>query len=211
MSKSHRRRKDARPGEILDAALAEFAQNGFAATRLDDVAARAGITKGTVYLYFDSKEALFRALLEQESGRNFAEVDALLDSYTGPADALLRLLIRQAGARLVASDLRHLIRLLIAEGPRFPDLLAFHHAEVISRGRRLIERVIRYGIERGEFRDNGLARFPQIIVAGPMLAMLWQSLFADFETLDTDAYLDTLSDTLLHGIIDCQFGPGREV
>ncbi|MCC5886339.1 MAG: TetR/AcrR family transcriptional regulator [Gammaproteobacteria bacterium] len=201
MSKSHRRRKDARPGEILDAALAEFALNGFAATRLDDVAKRAGITKGTVYLYFDSKEALFRALLEQESGRNFAEIDGLLDGYTGPADKLLQLLIRQAGVRLIASDLRHLIRLLIAEGPRFPDLLAFHHAEVISRGRRLIERVLRYGIERGEFRDNGLVKFPQIIVAGPMLAMLWQSLFAEFEPLDLEAYLDTLSDTLLHGMM----------
>lgn len=175
--------------------------NGFAATRIEDVARRAGITKGTVYLYFDSKETLFRALLEQESSRTFAEFDILLDTYDGTAPALLHLLIRQAGSQLLAGDLRHLIRLLIAEGPRFPDLLAFHHAQVIRGGRQRIERVIRYGIERGEFRDNGLADFPQIIIAGPMLAMLWESLFANLEPLNVETYLDTLADTLLRGVI----------
>lgn len=205
MARSHRRRKDARPGEILAAALAEFAANGFAATRLDDVAKRAGITKGTIYLYFDGKEALFRALLKQEAGRELDALDDLLAAYDGPADSLLRTLVTESGRRFLQSDLRHLLRLLIAEGPKFPDLLAFHHAEIISRGRQLITRVIRYGIDRGEFRDNGLTRFPQVIVAGPMLLVIWQALFADIEALDAPAYLDTLTDTLLHGLLE----PGR--
>ncbi len=202
MARSHRRRKDARPGEILQAALAEFAAHGFAATRLEDIAKRAGITKGTIYLYFDDKESLFRALLQQEAGREFDALDKLLSDYTGPAEALLRTLVNEFGRRILQSEFRHLLRLLIAEGPKFPDLLAFHHAEIIGRGRALISRVIRYGIERGEFRDNGLAQVPQLIAAGPILLMIWQTLFADIETLDAPRYLDTLADTLLHGILE---------
>lgn len=201
MATQHRRRKEARPAEILAAALTEFAARGFAATRLEDVARRADITKGTIYLYFDSKEALFRALLQQEAGRELDAIGALLDGYTGRAEDLLRALVTEMGRRMVQSDLRHLLRLLIAEGPRFPDLLAFHHAEVISRARALIRRAVRYGVDRGEFRDNNLSAFPQIIVSGPMLLVLWQTLFADIEALDGPAYLDTLTDTLLHGLV----------
>lgn len=201
MAAKHRRRKDARPGEILAAALTAFATRGFAATRLEDIAARAGISKGTIYLYFDGKESLFRALLKQAAGAHLGALEALVDAYDGPADRLLRTLLAQAGRQLVTSDLRHLLRLLIAEGPRFPDLLAFHHAEVIGRGRVLLARVIRYGIERGEFRDNDLERFPQILVAGPMLALIWQGLFDRFEPLDVERYLGVLADTLLDGLV----------
>ena len=201
MPTGHRRRKEARPAEILAAALAEFSKQGFAATRLDDVAQRAGITKGTIYLYFDSKEALFRALLQQEAGRTFDLLEAMMASHDGPVAPLLRQLIHTAGRQLVQSDLRALIWLLISEGPRFPDLLAFHHGEVIRRGRALLASLVERGIERGEFRANGLAEYPQIVVGGPMLALLWTQLFARFEPLDLEAYLDVFADTLLEGLL----------
>ena len=125
MAKRWRRRKDARPPEILDAALAVFAQKGFAATRLDDVAAKAGITKGTIYLYFDSKQALFEALARQSVGAQIDQVTAQLAAFPGSSADLLRFVLTTMGRFAMTSDRVVLPRLVLAEAANFPELAEF--------------------------------------------------------------------------------------
>src|SRR4051812_44823705 len=125
MAKRWQRRKDARAAEILDAALASFAQKGFAATRLDDIAARAGITKGTIYLYFDSKQALFEALARQSIGQQIEQVRAQLSVFPGSSTDLLRLVLTTMGHFAMTSDRVVLPRLVLAEAANFPQLAEF--------------------------------------------------------------------------------------
>src|SRR6478609_8804052 len=152
MAKRWQRRKDARPPEILDAALAVFAQKGFAATRLDDIAAKAGITKGTIYLYFDSKQALFEALARQSVGAQIEQVSAHLAGFPGTSADLLRFVLSTMGQFAMTSDRIVLPRLVLAEAANFPQLAQFWRREIIERGIGLMSGIIQRGIERGEFR-----------------------------------------------------------
>src|ERR1700756_1897162 len=122
MTKRWQRRKDARPPEILEAALAVFAEKGFAAARLDDVAAKAGITKGTIYLYFDSKQALFEALARQSIGAQLEQIAAHLAAFPGSSAELLRFVLTTMGRFAMTSDRVVLPRLVLAEAANFPEL-----------------------------------------------------------------------------------------
>src|SRR5262245_37923422 len=145
-----KRRKDARPAEILDAALDLFAERGFAATRMDDVAARAGVTKGTVYLYFKTKEELFKALVRAELLPNLAAVEQA--AGTEPAADLLERLVHMWTERVLPSRVGVLPKLIIAEAGNFPELAKFYLHEVIHRGLALVRGVIARGVAAGEFR-----------------------------------------------------------
>ncbi len=146
-----RRRKEARPKEILAAALALFAERGFAATRLDDVALRAGVTKGTLYLYFPNKEELFEAVVRQALVPNLERGEALLDEADEPAALLLERLMR-SWAELALSPAGAIPKIIISEAGNFPELARFYREEVVDRGIGLMRRVLRLGVERGEFR-----------------------------------------------------------
>src|ERR671917_688120 len=150
-----RRRKDERPAELIRAGLEEFAVHGFAGTRLEDVARRAGVVKGTIYRYFADKEALFLATVRKEVAPVFDEITGFIDAYPGTTRDLLKLLIETVHRQLVNSDLRVLIRIIIAEGERFPALTELYYAETVSKGRALLERIIARGITRGEVREGG--------------------------------------------------------
>ncbi len=157
-----RRRKEERPGEIVQAAFEEFARSGFAATKLDDVAARAGITKGTIYLYFPSKEDLFLATMHEMSRPSREHLAALTAAPEGvrhgdPAHPF-RLRIRPDG-RGPAHPRDHRM-MLLAEVSRFPDLVERWRAEVIGPEVEALRRVVRYGIARGEFRTSAAEEFP---------------------------------------------------
>jgi AcrR family transcriptional regulator len=196
-----RRRKEARPDEILAAALASFAERGFAATRLEDVAARAGISKGTLYLYFDSKEELFKAVVRATLVPNIERVEALAASFEGPSALLLeRLLLTIAG--VVGSRLGAIPKLVIAEAGNFPDLARFYLAEVVRRGLGLIGMILRRGIERGEFRPVDVDHAVFCVIAPMLIAALWKnSLEAhDDAALDTQALVKAHLDLLLRGL-----------
>src|SRR5918995_3170634 len=168
-----RRRKEARPEEILAAALASFAERGFAATRLEDVAARAGISKGTLYLYFKSKEELFEAVVRATLLPNLARIEALAASYEGPSAMLLeRLLLTIAG--VVGSQVGAIPKLVIAEAGNFPDLARFYLDEVVRRGLRLIGAILRRGIERSEFRPVDVDHTVFCVIAPMLIAALWK-------------------------------------
>jgi AcrR family transcriptional regulator len=168
-----RRRKEARPAEILDAALACFAERGFAATRLDDVARRAGVTKGTLYLYFPNKEELFKAVVRQELVPNIARLEASLDSAVAPAARLLEQLMR-VWAEVAASPAGAISKIIIAEAGNFPDIARFYRFEVVDPGMAVFRRVLRAGIERGEFRPVDLDNTVRCIVAPLLMATLWR-------------------------------------
>src|SRR5712692_3083745 len=186
----------ARREAILSAALDEFAAQGFAATRLDDVARRAGVAKGTIYLHFRDKEALFqdlvRSVLSPLVGmlETIAEIDA-------PLRALAERIVDMFVTEIYGTRRKDVIRLIITEGPRFPKLAEFYYREVLARVMEVVRGLIRRAIERGELKADALARHPQLLVAPGIVAILWNALFDRFDPLDVRALLRAHFDIIL--------------
>ena len=197
-----RRRKDARPAEILDAALAVFAEKGFAAARMDDIAQRAGVTKGTIYLYFESKEAVFRGLVQESIGATIQGVTAAAEHFEGSAADLLRMVLRGIGNFIRESDRVVLPKIFIAEAGNFPALAEFYRREVVDRGLGLLTSIITRGIKRGEFRDVVPEHAARLCIAPILVAVFWRTTFARFDTVpyDLDGLIETHIDVLLRGL-----------
>lgn len=186
--KPRRRNKAARPAELLEAAIDVFAQRGYAATRVEDVARRAGVAKGTVYVYFKDKEALFQAAVRHLIGPTVERIEHAIDEFTGSSEDLLRLQIGMFYRQIVGTRAPALLRLLVAEGARFPALARFYHREVLSRGMAALTRTLERGIARGEFRALDAARHPQILMGPALAAALWTLLLGRAHPLDLPAY-----------------------
>ncbi len=197
---TRRRRKADRPAEIIDAGLLEFAENGFAGTRLEDVAARAGIAKGTIYRYFENKQALFEAAVRSRIAGTLDQVETLVDAYTGTTPDLLRLLLQAIYRQLASTDASVLIRIIIAEGPRFPEITAYYHREMVTKGEALLKKVIARGIARGEFRLCPAADIPLVVVAPALVAALWRMTFDQIRPLPLDDFFDAHVDLILNGL-----------
>ena len=168
---------------IIEAALDEFVARGFAATRLDDVAKRAGVAKGTIYLHFKDKESMFEELIR-------TAIVPFVGRLQGPppTGGTVRDLIEAFALNFiqeVATTRRgDIVRLIVAEGPRFPAIADFYYREVVSKGLAGMRAMIELGINRGEIKNANLAKFPQIMVAPALIAVIWQSLFARHAPLD---------------------------
>jgi len=197
-----RRRKDARPEEIISAALEVFADRGFAATKLEDVARRAGVTKGTIYLYYENKEALFKALVRETIVPVIAKGEALEHSFTGTARDLFEQLVREYSRLMGDTPLSGIPRLMIAEAGNFPELARFYYEEVVTRGHRLMAGVLERGMKAGEFRRVNVAVATKLAMAPLMHAVVARKAFAACmpEGFDVAKYLDTHIDLYLHGI-----------
>lgn len=195
------RRKDARPDEIRAAALALFAERGFAATRLDDVARRAGIAKGTIYLYFPTKEDLFRALVRQDLLPNLAALEQAAAAHPGPAPARLRDLLATMAARMDAPTAA-IPRLILAESGNFPALARFYAEEVVARGLALLASVIAAGVAAGEFRPVDPAAVAPLAVAPLVMTLLGRNAIGRHvpATPGPDDLLATHLDLLLRGL-----------
>lgn len=187
---------------ILAAALDEFVAKGYAAARLDDVAARAGVAKGTIYLHFADKEALFQELVRTSLVPLIGRL-ASPPQAGGPVSARAMVeAFAETFAREIAGTKRgDIVRLIISEGARFPSLSEFYYREVVQRGIAAMSKMIEYGIARGEIQNEQLMRFPQIVVAPAMVAIVWQGLFGAYAPLDAAA--------MLRVHIDLIFGPRR--
>ncbi|WAC28460.1 TetR/AcrR family transcriptional regulator [Ancylobacter sp. SL191] len=187
---SRAEQKARRPGEILEAAFDEFAEKGFAATRVEDVAARIGVTKGTVYVYFPTKEILF-----EEAFRHVAavfadlrrEIERLDGGYADRLQNVLRL-----GYRKLADDrrVRDLLRLSLAEGIRFPEMVLRHHDEFIAPLVTAIRTVVEDGVRAGELEGAAVATMPDVIGSSILHLSLWRSLFMDQRPLDEAAFIE---------------------
>ncbi|MGO8740320.1 TetR/AcrR family transcriptional regulator [Rhodoblastus sp.] len=185
---------------IRAAALDLFAQKGFSAARLEDVAAAAGVAKGTIYLYFSSKQDLLEAIVANTIGATLTKVEQALAASPAPAAELLRLLGRAIAMGIQDPDRRRVLHLVLSEGARFPAIADFYHREIISRGLRLIRAIIAKGLASGEFVSDELARFPQLVIAPALVAAIWSVVFARIETLDVQAMMEAHVELLLRAL-----------
>lgn len=190
------RRKEDRPQEITDAAFRVFAEKGYAAARVEEVARRAGVSKGLLYLYFKTKEELFKAVVRSVVMRR---VDALLvaaDETRLSAEEFIRGPLLEFMKRVPGSPVAVVIRLLIAEGQRHPDLVDYYWQNVVARGLATISRLIERGVERGEFRRTAVSDLPQLLIAPVMVSVVWKILFTK-QSLDTDKLMETQTEMIL--------------
>lgn len=167
------RRKQERPAELLAAALALFVERGYAATRLEDVAARAGVSKGTLYLYFENKEELFKAVVRENIVRNIAEARERVAAHKGPAAELLAAMLRQWWERVGQTPASGITKLVLAESGNFPEIARFYVDEVIEPTHRLLAAVIERGIRCGEFRRVDVPTFVRVLTAPMVMLLLW--------------------------------------
>ena len=192
----YQRRKEDRPQEIADAAFKMFAEKGYAATRIDDVAKRAGVSKGLTYLYYKTKEDLFKAVVKNVVVRR---VDALLDDVETTelsSEAFIRGPLLTFMKRVPGSPIAIVIRLLIAEGRRHPDLVDYYYDNVVARGLDAIRRFVERGVARGEFKPEAAELQPQLFLAPMMLSMIWRLIFTE-KPLDTDRLMEDQVELLL--------------
>src|SRR5712671_2064760 len=172
-----RRAPAKRPGEIIDAALTLFVEKGFAATRLDDVAARAGLSKAAIYLYFEDKTALFQGVVRQAVAANLGTVEAMLKAHRGPVAELLPRILEFMAGRIDQSPIAAVAKLVISESRAFPEIGRFYLKEVIGRGLPLLEGLIRRGIAQGEFRRVDPAMTVRSLIGPMLLSIVWKTVF----------------------------------
>lgn len=200
----HERRKDARPGELLDAALALFVEKGFAATRVEEVAKLAGVSKGTLFLYYASKEELLKAVVRENISGRFAQWTAELESFQGSSADLLRYCVTAWWQRIGSTKVSGITKLMVCEANNFPELAAFYATEVIQPGNQLIARVLQRGVDRGEFRAMDM-KYAVYVVLAPMLFLaLWKHSLATCcdagAQLVPEDYLALQLETILNGL-----------
>ena len=195
------RRKLARPSEILDAAIAVFAEKGFAAARMEDIAHRAGVTKGTIYLYFQGKEDVFKTLVRESIGSTIAANVANAQHFEGPSSELIRMVLSGVSS-LLDTDRVVLPKIIISEAGNFPELARFYREEVVDRGLGLLTSIVERGIARGEFRKLPGDHVARLCMAPILLIVLWRTSFGRFDTtpFDPHAFVQTHIDVLLTGL-----------
>ncbi len=202
-NKSRReRRKESRPRELLAAALELFVERGFAATRLDDVAARAGVSKGTLYLYFTGKDDLFKAVVRGGILPAIEKAEALVREFTGGASELLRAVVSGMWSNVGSTLLSGIPKLIIAESGNFPDLARFYYQEVILRGLALIADILKRGIQEDEFRRLDVDPTARAMMGPLLLMMLWRHSFQSHENdpLSAERYFDSYLALVLDGL-----------
>jgi len=193
------RRKEDRPQEITEAAFAAFAEKGYAATRVDDVAKRAGVSKGLLYLYFKTKEELFKAVVRSLVIPRVDALTARIDRADMPAEEFLRGPFLEFVKKLPGSPVAIVIRLLIAEGPKHPDLVQFYWDNVVSRGLAAISELLERGVENAEFRRSAVNDMPHLLIMPVVFSVVFKLLFEE-QSLDTDKLIETHVDMLLSQI-----------
>ena len=201
------RRKDARPAELLAAALQLFIEKGYAGTRLDDVAQRAGVSKGTLYLYFENKEDLFKAVVRESVVARISETADQIERFDGPSDALLEHVVRRWWSEYGDGTAGGISKLMMAESSNFPAIARFFVEEVIEPWHELLATAIRRGIEHGEFRKVDVEMNVRALAASLVMLSLWKCSFGPCSRqppVDAAAYIDATLDTfvtsLKHGV-----------
>ncbi|MEX1167989.1 MAG: TetR/AcrR family transcriptional regulator [Hydrogenophaga sp.] len=206
------RRKEARPGELLDAALTIFVDKGYAATRVEEVAALAGVSKGTLFLYFPSKEELFKAVVRENIAGRFQEWNQELDQFDGDSAALLSRTLHGWWQRIGMTAASGITKLVLSEAGTFPEIAAFYQAEVITPGHDLLKRVLQRGIDRGELRQLDLDYAVYSLMAPMIFLVTWKHSIAPCcprsQKIDPLAFIDNQLGLLLNGMLTIP-GPGR--
>jgi AcrR family transcriptional regulator len=196
------RRPETRPSEILAAALDLFAAKGFSATRMQDVASRAGLSKAAIYLYFNDKMSLLTALVSELAGANLAAAAAMAENHQGPVSPLLRRVILFMAGQLRQTRFPELVKIVISESRAHPDVGRLYLDNVIKNGLPLFEGLLRRGMAAGEFRQLNPAHAAKSLVAPVLLAAIWKTVFEPLgaETLDVDGLAAQHVDIVLRGL-----------
>jgi AcrR family transcriptional regulator len=201
-TETRRRRKAERPQEILEAAFVEFSRNGYAMTTLDQIAERAGVTKGTIYVYFENKEHLFISMVREVTKATLDTVHEMFETHEGSTADLLRAQFSFIYQHIVEDRRRReVLRMLIAEAPRFPELADRYHQEILRPCLDMLRQAIQRGMDRGEFRNSAIIDLPQIVIAPIALVDLWMMMFDDRQPLDMKAYFNAHLDLVLNGLL----------
>jgi AcrR family transcriptional regulator len=210
-SPPRQRRKEARPQELLDAALELFAEKGFAATRSEEVAARAGVAKGTLYLYYPSKEELLKAVISQQLSSEIAAGAEQAEQFDGPIAELLREVLSAWWQRVFDSPGSAVFKLVITEVRNFPEIAEFYLDQVVRPGKQLIGRIIERGIERGEFRPvNVPAAVLSMVLPMVMLCLHKHSLGACVpmeDEVDPKVFIREHIELVLGGLLAADAAP----
>jgi len=197
-----KRRKLERPDEILDAAMVVFARDGFSGARLEEIADRAGCTKGTIYVYFDSKEELFKAVVRKLIAPEFRRADNVLEDDSMDVPSRLKIFIKRAYRSVIDNPQQFsMLRLLIADGTKFPDLVDFYHEHIPRVGHELIKSVISAGIARGEIRATLNPDLASHVLIGPILAEVTRRLLWAKRVPDLEQLIDTHIDLMFNGLL----------
>lgn len=198
------RRKEARPGELLDAALDLFVEKGFAATRVDEVAARAGVSKGTLFLYFPSKEDLFKAVVRKNIAGRFPEWDLEMETFEGTSSELVQYCFQTWWERVGSTKASGLGKLMLSEANNFPEIAEFYRREVVEPGHRLIRRILQRGMDRGEFRPLDLDHAVYLVLAPLMFLMFSQPSLSlcipSPDTFSAQEYIRLQAENVLQGL-----------
>lgn len=196
------RRKDERPEEILDAALHLFSEKGFSATRMQDVARAAGISKGTLYLYFSNKEAIFYQVVQQRITPQLDQVESTVDASTGSQADLLRQLINGWWLGVACSSLSAIPKIITAEAGNFPELARYFTINVVTRSRKLFSRVIDRGMKSGEFRQYDADTVARLVIAPLVQATIWMHSLKPYDDdAGTQQYLQLHCEFILNSLL----------
>lgn len=198
------RRKEARPGELLDAALALFVEKGFAATRSEEVAVRAGVSKGTLFLYFPTKDELFKAVVRENISGRFKEWNEEFENFTGDSSDMLRYCMKVWWERVGNTPASGITKLIMGEASNFPELAQFYHEEVVAPGHDLIRRILQRGVARGEFRITDLDHAVYGVIAPMMFLIMMKHSFGACApstfVVDPEQFIETQVEILLQGL-----------
>ena len=199
------RRKEARPGELIQAALELFVEKGFSATRAEEVAARAGVSKGTLFLYFQTKEDLFREVIRTRLVDHFLAWEQEFEEFQGSTEDMLRNGLRVWWERIGNTPAGGLTKLVLSESRNFPEIAAYYQTSVVQPGRELLGRILQRGIDRGEFRAIDVPQAVMSVVSAMVFVMTWKhsivSCTPQGATFDPPAFLMSHVDLLLHGLV----------
>jgi TetR/AcrR family transcriptional regulator len=200
----HARRKDARPGELLDAALDLFVAKGFAATRVEEVAARAGVSKGTLFLYFKSKEDLFEAVVRENIGNQISQGMAEIDTFPGTTTEMLKFAMFAWWERVGNTKASGISKLVMSEASNFPALANFYQETVVKPGRQLIRTILQRGVDRGEFRTLNMDYAVFSVIAPLMFLTMWKHSWGMCSVdapIDPQSYIDSQADIIVNGVL----------
>lgn len=209
------RRKDARPGELLAAALDLFVEKGYAATRVEEVATLAGVSKGTLFLYFSSKEELFKAVVREHISGRFSQWGEEIEQFEGSSHEMLRDCLNSWWEHVGATKASGIPKLMMSEARNFPELATFYQQEVIRPGSALIARILQRGVDRGEFRPMDIKYGVYMVLAPLLFLTMWtHSLGACCDAalqIEPEKYLAMQVDMLLRGFSDGNTSPSGEM
>ncbi|PIT73838.1 TetR family transcriptional regulator [Limnohabitans sp. JirII-31] len=198
------RRKEARPGELLDAALTLFVEKGFAATRVEEVASHAGVSKGTLFLYFPTKEDLFKAVIRENIAHLFPTWNEEFKTFTGTSAEMLRYAMQAWWHKIGNTPASGIAKLVMSEASNFPDIAAFYQQEVIRPGNALIRQILERGVASGEFRPIDPDQAVYTVIAPMIFLMMWKHSMGACATcvdiVDPETFIHLQVDVLLHGM-----------